>query len=367
MNEQYNVELVSFYGWWIGSVSLFAFISLIGIWYHIGRKQGDTGQVYLAFSIFFWFLSGVLNVIFADRLGQSDWKLIHDGFTSIFSLLNSLLILLALPWFRYIPSFLEPIIKSKYWFVIVGLPFLFSVLPTITKMYNLQEYGFISELDVYYSILTLLFLGVILWSSFAKRGLIFLAVLSALCILITFFAQLFKMSDSQVSMLLLSAIFKSCLIMIFFALALSWVKELSERILLSSQNMFLTFLTSTKLKGKQANLVELSGFGVEKSKSVSLTQGSYNLLKLFANRLIDKENWLEIKPKNDSRSNTVYDINDHIEIRRLLHQILDGLYGKNNWSKEKHELPLRAELFRMSDKRDRKIMLALPANNIAFE
>jgi len=367
MNDQYNVELISFYGWWIGSVSLFAFISLLGIWYHIGRKQGDTGQVYLAFSIFFWFLSGVLNVIFADRLGQSDWKLIHDGFTSIFSLLNSLLILLALPWFRYIPSFLEPIIKSKYWIVIVGLPFLFSVLPTLTKMYNLQEYGFISELDVYYSILTLMFLGIILWSSFAKRGLMFLAVLSAFCILITFFAQLFKMSESQISMLLLSAIFKSCLIMIFFALALSWVKELSERIILSSQSMFLTFLSSTKRGEKHANLIEISGFGIEKTKSISLTQGSYNLLKLFADRLVAKENWLEIKPKNDGRTKTVYDIKDHIEIRRLLHQILDGMYGKNNWSKEKHELPLRAELFSMSDKRDRKIMLSIPVANISYE
>jgi len=367
MNEQYNVELISFYGWWIGSVSLFAFIALIGIWYHIGRKQGDTGQVYLAFSIFFWFLSGVLNVIFADRLGQSDWKLIHDGFTSIFSLLNSLFILLALPWFRYIPPFLEPIIKSKYWMIIVGLPFLFSVLPTITKMYNLQEYGFISELDVYYSILTLVFLGIILWSSFARRGLYFLAVLSALCILITFLAQLFKMSDSQMYMLLLSAIFKSCLIMIFFALALSWVKELSERILLSSQNMYLNFLSSENQNGKMSNVVELSGFGLDKSKSISLTHSSYSLLKLFSDRLVSKENWLEIKPKNNGRTRNVYDINDHIEIRRLLHQLLDGLYGKNNWSKEKHEIPLRAELFKISDNRDRKIMLAIPASNISFE
>lgn len=367
MEEQYNIELISFYGWWIGSVSLFAFISLLGIWYHIGRKQGDTGQVYLAFSIFFWFLSGVLNVIFADRLGQSDWKLIHDGFTSIFSMLNSLFILLALPWFRYIPHFLEPIVKSKYWLVIVGLPFLFSVLPTITKMYNLQEYGFISELDVYYSILTLGFLGIILWSSFAKRGLMFLAVLSALCILITFFAQLFKMSDSQMSMLLLSAIFKSCLIMIFFALALSWVKELSEHLLLSSQNMFLRFTSSADGKSKQSSLVELTGFGVDKTKTISLTQGSYKLLKLFSKKLQTEDNWLEIKPKNDPRSGITYDINDHIEIRRLLHQLLDGLYGKNNWSKEKHELPLRAELFKMSEKRDRKIMLTIPPKNISFE
>ena len=366
MNEPYNVELISFYGWWIGSVSLFAFIALLGIWYHIGRKQGDTGQVYLAFSIFFWFLSGMLNVVFADRLGQPDWKLIHDGFTSIFSMLNSLFILLALPWFRYIPPFLESIVKSKYWIVIVGLPFLFSVLPTITKMYNLQEYGFISELDVYYSILTLGFLGIILWSSFSKRGLRFLSVLSALCILITFFAQLFKMSDSQMSMLLLSAIFKSCLIMIFFALALSWVKELSEQIMLNSKRMFLKFLESRSENSKQSNLVELSGFGIKKSKTISLTNGSYNLLKLFSDKVIANENWLEIKPKNDPRPKVVYDISDHIEIRRLLHQLLDGLYGKNNWSKEKHELPLRAELFHISDRRDRKIMLAIPPKNISF-
>jgi len=367
MENNYNVELISFYGWWIGSVSLFAFIALLGIWYHIGRKQGDTGQIYLAFSIFFWFLSGVINVIFADRLNQPDRKLIHDGFVSIFSMLNSLFILLALPWFRYIPSFLESIVKSKYWIIIVGLPFLFSVLPTVTKMYTLKEYGFISELDVYYSILTLIFLGIVLWSSFAKRGLMFLSVLSALCILITFLAQLLKMSDSQINMLLFSAIFKSCLIMIFFALALSWVKELSERVLLSSQNMFLSFVKTKDGITKQNNVIELAGFGLPHAKRVSLTHASYNLLKLFSDRLHAEEKWLEIKPKNDPRTGQVYDIKDHIEIRRLLHQLLDGLYGKNNWSKEKHEQPLRSELFKNSDKRDRKVMLNIPAGNITFE
>jgi len=114
------------------------------------------------------------------------------------------------------------LIKSKYWYYIIGLPFLFSMLPTISKMISGNEYILIRESDFYYGIFTLIFLGAVLWESFLKRRLNFLAGLSILVILFTLLAQFYKLTDSNFD-LLFSAIFKTSLIMLFFALALSWV------------------------------------------------------------------------------------------------------------------------------------------------
>ena len=78
------------------------------------------------------------------------------------------------------------------------------------------------------------------------------------------------------------------------------------------------------------------------------------------------EGWLEIKPKSESRPEKNYDIQDHNEIRRLIHALLDGIFGKGNWTRNLHEQPLRQALFEMSEKRERKIRLALPAANVTL-
>jgi hypothetical protein len=169
---------------------LFAFVALMGIWWHLGRKRTDFGQVGLALSVLFWSFSGLVTVYFlADGTAVSER--LH-GWTSILCLLNSLCILLALLWFRYIPKAIEPVVKSKSCLLIIGLPFLFSLLPTITKMFTEKDLGSSTELDVYFSILTLAFLGYVLWESFAKRRLMVLAWLAIACIGITFVAQVFK-------------------------------------------------------------------------------------------------------------------------------------------------------------------------------
>jgi hypothetical protein len=213
------------------------------------------------------------------------------------------------------------------------LPFLFSLLPTIRKFYSNSAISLISELDVYYSILTLLVLGLVLWESFTKRRLILLAVLSAVCILITFAAQVFKLTDDGNTQILFSAIFKTALIMIFFALALSWVKDLTEKIQIKSENIFLK-LTKIKTGRRFDNILLLSGLSGAENTEVNLTNKNYELFKLFIEREIGPDDgWLKIKPKSDHRTGISYDINDHNEIKRLVHSILDGVYGKNLWSK----------------------------------
>ncbi len=392
-------QLLFFYGVWQLAACFFAFGALMAIWWHIGRRQGDTGQVWLALSVLCWSCSGGVEVFFAqqlrvagiaafqqqpDRPGarEDTWlppeepvgqpavyeqQLSHqlNGWRSILSLFNSLFILLALPWFRYIPKRIELIVKSKYWPFIVGLPFLFSLLPTASKLLFGQSYGLISELDVYYAILTLCFLGLVLWESFFRRRLIILAWLSLACILVTFVAQLYKLTASDIDLNLFSAIFKTSLIMMFFALALSWVKELAENVIPGPENIFLSFERHKKGRDKFEHRVRFRGIPGKGDLTIVLTPALFDLFLKFArNKFAEGDDWLEIKPKNDDRSAKNYDIKDYNEIRRLLSAILDGLFGKGSWTKNLHEQPLKTALFEMSEKRDRKIRLRLPVENI---
>ena len=66
ITEMINSELLSFYGWWQFVVCLFGFIALLRIWWHIGRKQKDFGQVWLALSILCWSFSGAFEIYFAQ-------------------------------------------------------------------------------------------------------------------------------------------------------------------------------------------------------------------------------------------------------------------------------------------------------------
>lgn len=361
-NTLQNTEILSFYGWWQFAVCMFAFLSLFAIWWHIGKKQNDFGQVWLALSVLCWSISGMLQVYFYEQASPN--LLVLEGWRSVLSLLNSLFILLALPWFRFLPHSIAPLIKSKYWRIVVGLPFLFSLLPTISKMFSGKPIAIISELDVYYALLTLVFLGLVLWESFAKRRLRLLAWLSLVCIAITLVAQFYKLSDAPVNLNLFSAIFKSCLIMLFFALALSWVKELSENILPSVSDFKIRFEKKLVAK-KSKKCIYILGIPGNPEREIKLTPNVHDLLLSFAkHKKKDGDSWLEIRPKNFDAGKKQYDINDYNEIKRLLTGILDGLFGKGNWTQEQHYTPLKKLLFEVSEKRERKIRLAVPPDNI---
>ncbi len=408
MNEalQYLTEaqLLSFYGWWQFATGLVACLALLFIWWHIGKKQNDLGQVWLALSVLCWSFSGIADIYFSQKINQDRSKSYEqisqllkensnttmgiseirqtyqeslnayprqlfqlNGWRSILSLFNSLLILMALPWFKNIPGRLAGLIKSRYWYYIIGLPFLFSLLPTISKLFFENKLALISELDVYYGILTLFFLGAVLWESFRKRRLPLLAWLTIVVVLFTSIAQLYKLSASDFDLTLLSAIFKTCLIMLFFALALSWVKELAQNIIPGPEIIHLSFIRKKNEKGKFENIVKIKGFPGKENRDILLSPMSYELLLKFAQRKNSGDNqWLEIKPKNETRSGKVYDIKDHNEIRRLIQALLDGLFGKGKWKKEQHFLPLKNCFFEMSEKRERKIRLKIPASNLSF-
>ncbi len=151
--------------------------------------------------------------------------------------------------------------------------------------------------------------------------------------------------------------------MLFFALALSWVKDL----------IFPTVPISSELnlaipKPGEGRDVILNGIPGREKIEISLSPMPLSLLRSFAVRRCESpDGWMEIKPKSRGISARKYDINDYNEIKRLLTALLDGIYGKDCWSKNLHEIPLKNALFEMSEKRERKIRLVLPRQNISLD
>lgn len=353
--------LLNIFGWWQFAVCLFAFASLMAIWWHLGRKQNDRGQIWLAVSVLCWSLSGMVEVFYSNQMTDlssiEQYKSEMSGLKSVLSLCNSFFILMALPYFRYLPGRLSSIIESDVWKYIVGAPFALAIMPIIAKYTLGRPYNFINDLDVYYSILTLIFLGAVLWESFAQRKLKLLSYLSLICIVVTFVAQLYKPQDNTLFQLIFSAIFKTCLIMIFFALALSWVKEMVEKQM--SSNSFNPDARLMNLKLCRPN-VWISGIWKSKIHECKLTPKQYTLLSIFIKAKKDGNGWLKIKPKNETRG-IPYPIQHENEITRLLESLLNGIFGKGLWNKEEHLNALRQSIF---DREPGKIKLKIPLENI---
>ncbi len=340
------------FGYWQLFVCGFAFLALMAIWWHLGKRKGDHGQVWLALSVLAWSFAGALQVFWGHNSNESY---LAQGWQSIISIFNSFFILLALPYFQFIPSQLKHLIKSSYWKYIIGLPFLFSLLPTLSKMMGLGE-GPIRELDVYFSLLTLLFLAAVLWESFEKRKLRMLAYLSILAIFVTLLAQFSKLDfllplSLEGNLTLLSAIFKTLLIMIFFALALSWVKDENKEQFILPEGI------KWQLVPRQKVLVIKQG---EKERKLSLNQTRFDLLLAFANAKLEDNRWLRIKPK-ELKSRQEFDISDHNQVRRLAESLLDGMYGSHQWKLSEEGEHFKQHFF---EKATGKIRLTLKAEQL---
>ena len=366
-----NNDILLFYGIWQLFVSLFAFLALITIWWHLGEKQGDRGQVYLAFSILCWCLLGGVEIYYSFQDQSSDNALQLAVCRSIASLINSGLILMSLPWFRYLSPFTD-LIKNKLWFYLIGISFLTSLSSTII----ISVIGSVKAIvipDIVYAGLTLFFLGFVLWNSFSRRGLQSLAWLAVIGIGIVFIAQVFKYPGLAITSELPSAIFKTFLIMIFFALALSWVKEQADNPIPGADHLILS-LRRKKILGanKYENRVRLQGIKGS-HKDFILTDKPYELLRKFVvfrleekDKKEEKDKWLEIAPSKQNRPGTNYDIKEHQNISRMLDGLLKGLF-REEWQRDLYKIPLKETLFERSRDMERRVRLAIPPTNLRLE
>ncbi len=362
--------LYLFSGYWQIGMCSFAFAALLAIWHHISRRQAlqqrDPGLVWLAMSILVWVFVGWVDVMQGQQpltLQESEGSLTFDGLRSMLSILNSAFILLALPRFRHTPALVRPIIRSDSWKWLVILGLIFALVLTLMMLAGWiipSRYSFIYSIDLIYAIFTLFFLGLVLWTSFAKRGLPVLAILSALSIVLTLLAQILKLSDPLFYKILSNGVFKSVFIMLFFALALSWVEEISQGNWSAlPEEMFLVFLPRRVQQKMEYNVI-LTVRPFFQTTKLSLTEKNYQLLRTFADRRREEGptgGWLEIQPKSSNRKD--YDINDYNEINRLLDNLLQSAQSASTSEQKKQ---LKDVLFEYG--KQRRIRLRMAGQNI---
>lgn len=378
------VQLFYFYGSWQVVICLFSGIALLSIWSHVTKKDEpgdrDRGLLWVAISIFMWSFSGAVDLLYAQRVGRFGMpteaiQIIFDGSRSVLSILNSAFLLLALPWFHYKPQWLRFLLQSQIWFFVVLVPWLFCIFATILMFARIiipSSVSFIYLFDFLYAIFTLGFLGVILWASFAKRGLHILAYLSALCIVCTLTAQVLKLFtgfDLEFWRLLSDGIFKTALILLFFALSLSWVEELSKNVAVSAGDLWLELWQKSGNGRKNAYLATFTIPEWMQNRTIAFTEKNFQLLQKFAEKRLQEPEtdggWLEIQPK--SLKHNRFDIKDYNEINRILDAMLNDVKGENNWLPVDRQ-DLKKILFEYDASKSRRIRLrVLPANLLIRE
>lgn len=332
MSEQLHL----FYGYWQIAICSFAFLALFSIWQHItkGNDQGqrDLGLFWLSVAILVWALSGVLEVYYAEGLAEANFDSTqYEGLKSMLSIFNSAFILLALPRFRHIPKLIRPVVRSESWRWLVISTFGFSIVITLLMLSGViipKRITLISSVDLIYAIFTLFFLGLTLWASFERRGLTILAYLAVTSIAFTLAAQILKLGDSDFLKILLNTTFKTILIVLFFALALSWVEELgkSARRVFAPRNLALQLSTGRNQQNRREYITHLQLPEVADWQKIYFTEKPFLLLHRFAEKRKAEGaegGWLEIQPKTAVKKD--YDIKDYNEIGRIIDTICTSI------------------------------------------
>ena len=374
-------QLFQFFGLWQIVIGIFSFVALISVWNYITKENDllkkDYGLLYLSLAVLVWAFSGMVEIFYARSLeahllenSSVDGfdKTSFEGMRSILSILNSAFILLALPCFKHIPKNINGILQSEAWKWLVGITFLLSALFTAFMLIGITtpvRPTFINSVDSVYGVFTLFFLGYILWASFEKRQLRVLAWLSVLCIAYTLIAQVLKVFETDFWRIFFSCTFKTMLILLFFALVMSWIKELSKTYIPKTNEMFALFEKKKNGNNKFEYSVLLTIPPHIQMKKVSFTEKNYALFLKFAQRKVENKNggWLEIQPKTKALQHKDYDLKDYNEISRILDSILNTAYGTGNWNKEDERKALKEMLFEYDN---RKIRLKVLGEHISF-
>ena len=357
-----------FYGYGQVSVCTFAGVALLAIWHHVTRgrdlRQRDPGLLWLSISVLVWGLSGWVEVAQAHTIaGSAADHLRFEGWKSMLSIFNSAFILLALPRFRHLPRLIKPIVQSDSWRILVGVSFTFASILTLLMLAGWivpVKTQFIYAIDLAFAVFTLFFLGLTVWNSFEKRGLRLLAYLAAFSIAFTLLAQVFKLTDAPFYKMLLNGTFKSILITLFFALALSWVEEMAKTTVKEASTAGFLLFNQRRDGNKWLHEIILHLPPYLKGQRLVLTEKNYALLQAFAEskKEAPQEGWLEIQPKSSNGKH--YDIKDYNEINRLLANILQAIPDAG----DEHKLWLKDRLFEYG--KQRHIRLRLGVEEVGF-
>lgn len=224
-------------------ISLIGALLLLAIWSAVQRyfknqlshevsvKRVDKGLIYLSLSLFVWCASAIVTY-FSLTILDSEWTVLISQ--NIFSILNSLFLILALFYLDHSPSYLYNNKKNarNIIFLLIGLSILSLALAIIfndkTSTYGLR---FSVIPDLLLSLLLSWLLAVSLFRTFAYRKMKLVSIISLVVILLIFISQLpqaFHIESLSFYNDIIKIVAKTGLISIFLVLGTSWVIELAQ-------------------------------------------------------------------------------------------------------------------------------------------
>lgn len=312
-------------------ISLIGALLLLAIWSAVQRyfknqlsrevsvNRVDKGLIFLSLSLFVWCGSATVTYINSTTSG-SEWIILISQ--NIFSILNSLFLILALFYLDHSPSYLYNNEKNakKIITVLVGLSILSFILAIIfkdtTRTYGIR-YSVIPDLVL--SLLLSWFLALSLFRTFAHRKMKLVSIVSLVVIALLFVSQLpqaFHIESLSFFNDLIKIVAKTGLISIFLVLGTSWVIEIAQTLSVVTMKIHFTdwnqVTVSIPSKGIENQQIE---FG-------SKTTQFNNLLKFAVRRkyALEKDMCIEVfsggeVPSQTYLSRIIDNINDILELK----------------------------------------------------
>lgn len=334
-----------FFSIWVIFVGAFSALGLFILWRNLiaDEKQGktDKGLLWLSLSLMIWVIGGISILISllvteaADGAAKEDAPKWPTIIIAAISILNGVFILLSFPYFRHKPTYIKVALDSPLYPVAVWIlgGVVFWLIPVSLVISGTAEDEAIYVFDTVFAVFTLGFLGYMLHHTFQKRRIRHLGSLAIVVLVITIIAQALKIGGEPVAFYryLTAAVYMSLLVMLFFALAYSWLKEKGEKIainglIIDPKDIFLeilpvekaSFSPSPEEAGKNRSSREkfyyiyltIPNFFNNRKIDFTKNSGSFGHLLEFARLRVTKEN-------NGLNSNTQKTQKDRI-VKKLL-------------------------------------------------
>lgn len=217
----------------------------------IAIKRFDNGLLYISYSVFVWSIASFVILIF-NNSDSNNWLVLISQ--NMFSILNSMFLILALYYFDNSPKYLYNNKKStkRILMFFVGLSSI-SLLLALFFGETINTYGirFNTIPDVLLSAILTWFLILSVYRTFFNRKMKSVAVIAVASILLLFLTQVpyvFNFENYSFLIDLSKLIAKTTLIFVFLVLGTSWVLELSQ----------LPEAATMKIKFVNWNVIELS-------------------------------------------------------------------------------------------------------------
>ncbi len=239
----YMSDITKFYSLAHICIALIGGILLLAIWYNIrkrfrqfleeddSQKRIDKGLLYLSLALFVWVFSG--GWIYMGNLFLFTDTIIYDIGYSFFSVLNTLVLIMALFYFDFAPQFLSK--NKRNTLILIGIAVVVSIV-TFVLIQTFKDTPVVNGIrissvpDLMFSCLLTWLLIVSFYRTFMNRGLKLVAVISVVAFFLMLVSQMpdvFVVMSNELYGHLIKIIAKTTFISVFLVLATSWVIQLA--------------------------------------------------------------------------------------------------------------------------------------------